>query len=212
MFWIGASVIEELRSDEAASASIPQPLGNDLIEALTANDVPRSRRGLEACPRSLDATLLYGALLRRQKQFTEAENVLKAAPQTWPEQANLFLEAALVKLGLTQPLEADVLLTPVLNAGERQWERYLSNALLDMGRFEESEVYFGRATALHVDQYDYFRRACRYALLGEADRAFEYLDKAVSAGHTAKPDYEQNPALQFLKTDARWKALAERLK
>lgn len=218
IYWIDATILDELRTDATAKAIIPQPLGNELITALSENNVPRSHRALEAWlrvyPGSFDAAVLFGSLLRKQKRYTEAETVVTSALRTWPGNATLLLEAALVRLGLNDAQRATALLSPVLQSGERQRERYLylSNALLDMGKWEESEAYFAKASALFTNQYEQFRRAKKYALMGEKSKAFEYLNRAVALGHTSKPEYERDADLQSLKTDARWKALVEKLK
>ena len=59
----------------------------------------------------------------------------------------------------------------------------------------------------------YYNRACVFARMGEKDRAFEALNKAVEyGGYNAKKDYETDTDLQSLKSDSRWKLLIEKLK
>lgn len=169
---------------------------------------------LRSYPASIDATVLYSAVLRKQKRYAEAEKLLSRNFQQWKENAGIIMEMALVKIGLMQHEEAARLLTPVLAGGQRHGERYqyLSDALLDMENLKESEDYFAKAMALQPNPYSYFRRARRYALLGETDKAFSYLDEAVAKGLRSKQQFEDDADLQVLKSDNRWKALMEKLK
>jgi tetratricopeptide (TPR) repeat protein len=102
---------------------------------------------------------------------------------------------------------------PILVEGDQLRERYiyLSNALLGMGRFEVSDDYFEKAMTLHASPSPYYSRGCVYAKMGQKDKAFVALNRAVDLGMRVRKEYEDNPDLTKLRDDVRWKMLMEKL-
>jgi tetratricopeptide (TPR) repeat protein len=106
------------------------------------------------------------------------------------------------------------LLSPILAAGDRQRDRYvqLSNELLEMGKYSESDGYFEKAMAINSNGYEYLRRARAYAKAGEKDQAFQNLDKAAGYGYISKQEFVSDADLAALRQDSRWKKLIDTLK
>ena len=217
IFWIDAAVIEELRKEATAQTKIDQPLGQDIINSLRNDDADSAssklKQWLTLHPNSLDATIIYSSLLRRQKNYPEAERILTQNPVKRAENTAVIMEKALVKFGLNNDEEALRILAPILTEGDQLRERYiyLSRALLDMTRFEISDEYFEKAMTLHASPAPYFNRGCAYAKVGEKDKAFVALNKAVELGMGVKKEYESNRDLASLRNDARWKGLMEKM-
>lgn len=217
IYWIEAKVIDELRNDEAAKTIIEQPLGDEVINALYKNDVEGAAVSLKKWhslyPNSLDATVIYSSNLRKQKRYAEAEQLLANKAGQWDKNANIIMEKALSKFGLNKEEEAVKLLSPLMK-GEAQTERYkyISNALLEMGKFKASDDYFQNAMAINANGYEYLRRASKFISINEKDRAFETLNKALAFDYLTKNDFENDAGLAPLKSDARWKLLVEKLK
>jgi hypothetical protein len=219
IYWIDAEVINELRRDSSSQVAIENPLGDEVIDALFRNDYVHSGTLLESWlnyhPNSLDAIIIYSAVLRRQKRFEEAQRLLTTTKTSrWSNNASVLMELALVKYGMHRKDEAEKLLAPILLEGDQLREQYISISfsLLDMGNLKASEGYFEKAMAIFPSSFPYHRRACALARAGEKDKAFEALNKAVDhGGLTSKKDYENNGDLQSLRSDARWKALLMRL-
>lgn len=219
IYWIDAAVIDELKKSAAARTSIEPALGETLIAALYQNDVettaPALKKWLALYPQNLDATVLYSSTLRKQQQYTAAEQLLNTVATQWKNNPNILMERALVQFGLNKTEEAAKLLSPLLVEGDQLRERYLylSIALLDMAKIQPSEAYFAKAMAIHPSSYPYFNRACTLARMGEKDRAFDALNQAVSYGSLVmKTDYQNVADLKALEADARWKLLMARLK
>ncbi|MGZ8541075.1 MAG: TPR end-of-group domain-containing protein, partial [Chitinophagaceae bacterium] len=218
IFWIDAKVIDELRNDEIAKTKIKQPLGNELIESLIKNDPGSSavllKQWLALYPNSLDATVIYSSVLRKQKHYSVAAQLLAKIPDMWYENASIVMEKALIKFAVNQDNEAHQLLAPALTEGSQLRGRYLylSNSLFDMGRFKPSDEYFEKAMSLHSHGVFWYNRACGYSQLGQKDKAFEALDKAVNLGYNERKNYETDPDLVPLKSDARWNGLMDKLK
>ncbi len=132
----------------------------------------------------------------------------------WKENTSIIMEMALVNFGMNKVDEAGRLLAPLLVPGDQLRERYiyLSNALLDMGKPISSDEYFEKAMSLGAGSFPYYYRARALALIGEKDRAFAALHKAVElGGYNVKKDYEADPFLESLKSDERCKALLKKL-
>ncbi|MGZ8549750.1 MAG: TPR end-of-group domain-containing protein, partial [Chitinophagaceae bacterium] len=128
--------------------------------------------------------------------------------------ASIVMEKALIKFAVNQDNEAHQLLAPALTEGSQLRGRYLylSNSLFDMGRFKPSDEYFEKAMSLHSHGVFWYNRACGYSQLGHKDKAFEALDKAVNLGYNERKNYETDPDLVPLKSDARWNGLMDKLK
>jgi len=192
------------------------PLGEDIINALYKNDNEASagllNQWLGAHPNSLDAIVVYSAVLRRQKDYSKAEQHLTNSP--WKENVNIIMEMALVKFGLNKADESVKLLAPILVEGNQLQDRYLylSGSLLDMKKFEMSDEYFEKGMAIAPNSFFYFKRARAYAQIGEKDRALATLNKSADLGFNKRKDYEDDADLESLKSDARWTILLTKLK
>jgi Tol biopolymer transport system component len=218
IYWIDASVIDELRSETSAQSAVEIPLGEELIDALYKSDIETSTALLNQWISShsdhLDAIVIYSSILRKQRRYSEAERLLINNTPNWKDKISIKMETALVKFGIDRDDEAVKLLSPILVDGDQLRERYiyLSTALLDMGKLKISDEYFEKAMAIFPSSFPYYNRAGVLARVGEKDKAFDALNKAVAhGGYTARKDYETDPNLQSLKSDPRWKKLLEKL-
>lgn len=212
IYWIDAKVIDALRNEASLQHVIDQPLGEEILNALSKKENEKSvgllKRWLDNDPNHLGATILYSSVLRKLKRYAEAEKLLDSIPSTWNDNTNIGMEMALVKIGMNRDDEADKLLSPILAEGEQQRDRYmhLSNELLEMRMFQKSDAYFIKTMAIHSNMYDYYRRAQAYALAGEKDKAMGHLQKAVDQGYSSKQGIENEKSFALLRSDARWES------
>jgi len=106
--------------------------------------------------------------------------------------------AYLAKLG-EKPLvqSPEVLAAIAMDQGIRylQIKRY-ERALQEFQKVLESQP--ANETAL-------YNIACAYALMGEPDKAFDYLDRSIAAGFTDADHMEKDDDLKSLRGDPRWK-------
>ncbi len=217
IFWVDAKVIAELQKEATAQTKIDIPLGQEVISSLFLNEVDSASRQMNSWlnlhPNSLDATVVYSSLLRKQKYFSRADSLLVGSSPSWSENTSIILEKALVNFGMNKDDDAIKLLAPILVEDDQLRERYiyLSFALLEMEKFETSDDYFEKAMAIHASPFPYYRRGCAFAGVGLKDRAFPALEKAVELGMGPKKEYEDNPDLASLKSDTRWKKLMEKV-
>lgn len=219
IFWIDAGVIDELRANVTAQTTIERPLGDQIIKNLYKDEVEGTsvnlKQWLAKYPNNLDAILIYSSTLRKQQRYSEAEQLLFNHLANWPENNHILMETALVNYGLGKKEEAETLLKPVLLPGNplREQYIYLANSLLDMQKVSISDEYFEKAMKIFPSSFPYFNRARKLARMGEKDRAFEALDKAVKhRGVNSRSVYENNEDLESLKSDPRWDLLLAKLK
>ncbi|MGK2864927.1 MAG: TPR end-of-group domain-containing protein [Chitinophagaceae bacterium] len=218
IFWIDAKVIDELRNNETANMKIEQPLGDELINALHKNDTTGSsgllKQWLSLYPESLDATVIYSSILRKQERYSEAEQLLAKNVARWNKNANIIMEKALIKFAAEKDDEAYRLLAPILTEGSQLRGRYLylSNSLFDLAKFKPSDEYFEKAMAISAHGVFWYNRGCGYTHLGHKDKAFEALNKAADLGHNERKNYEADPDLVPLRSDTKWKLLLKKLK
>lgn len=217
IFWIDANIIDELRKENRTSQKINQPLGDELIHALYKNDTLRSatllKQWLALYPGSLDAAVIYSSVLRRKQLFAEAEQLL-ASNSKWKDNADIIMEKALMKYAVNKDEEAVKLLAPIITEGDQLRGRYiyLSDALFDMKKFDPSDEYFDKAMAIYAHGVFWYNRACGYTHIGQKDRAFSALNKALDSGYTDRKQYLEDPDLAPLQSDARWDLLLKKLK
>ena len=81
IYWIDAKMIDELRNDETAKSKIEQSLGDELIKALIKMILQVQplllKQWLSLYPNSLDATVIYSSILRKQQRYSEAGQLLE---------------------------------------------------------------------------------------------------------------------------------------
>ncbi len=68
------------------------------------------------------------------------------------------------------------------------------------------------AAAEPTDPIGRYNLACKYALAGQIDRSFEWLDKAIAVGFGSVEAMEKDPDLAKLRGDARWPGAVARVR
>ena len=218
IYWIDASIINELRNSRAASEPIQDQLGESLLTALDLGHWNEASEFLEhwlsAHPDDADAVFNYAHVLKKQKKYDQAFQFLSNHEQLFKGKTAYMMEIALLNIALGNQETAIQLLAPLLADKAQEWNRsiYLSSSLFDMQMFDVSDDYFKKAMTVNMWSYGYFKRGCSYASLGEQDRAFENLLLAAENGFTDQQHFESQPELQSLKSNSRWPHLRSRLK
>lgn len=219
IFWIDAGVIDSLKAFQPEPSIIDQSLGDQIIKLLNETDLERMsnplKQWLTKYPNNLDGIIIYSSVLRKQQQFATAEQLLENQLSRWPANHKVMMETALVNYGLGKDKEAEALLIPVLKPGNQLREQfiYLASSLLDMQKIITSDEYFEKAMDIFPSSFPYFNRARILARMGEKDKAFDALEKAVKhGGVTSRSAYDTNTDLETLKSDPRWNLLLAKLK
>lgn len=80
------------------------------------------------------------------------------------------------------------------------------------GRYEEGLRIDAELTFLRPDEPEnWYNLACSYALVGQKDRAFDALDRAVALGYNDVDWIVKDKDLKVLHTDPRFKEILSRL-
>jgi tetratricopeptide (TPR) repeat protein len=102
-------------------------------------------------------------------------------------------------------------LTEIQKEGDEGWRLFgLTMAYHDLGRHAESDAALAEAIAKYEHDSAY-NIAYILAYRGEADRAFEWLDKAVAFQDPGLSEVAVQPLFANLKSDARWLPLLHKL-
>ena len=93
---------------------------------------------------------------------------------------------------------------------------FLGDALRRMGKPSAAREHLARGAGIYerkaVSAADFYGGACAFALIEEADKAFEMLDKAIDQGWKDVAWAEKDDSLASLRKDPRWKPLLERMR
>ncbi|MFG0305933.1 MAG: TPR end-of-group domain-containing protein, partial [Phycisphaerales bacterium JB040] len=94
------------------------------------------------------------------------------------------------------------------------WDGYLMLgwANLRQGEYAEAARAFKTLYENGTRTLGAYNTACAYSLMGDADGAFEWLDRAVEAGFDSPGQYADDPDLDPLHEDSRWESLMKRLR
>jgi len=80
------------------------------------------------------------------------------------------------------------------------------------GRFKEAAELYARAIEAGADDAGVaYNAACSFALAGDRDRAFAYLDKAVDLGYANPDEAGRDKDFESLRGDPRWEAALARI-
>jgi eukaryotic-like serine/threonine-protein kinase len=167
----------------------------------------------------LDHTRLKGArlgfiyLLIRQYDAA-IEQFLKAV-QNWPDNAQLhfMLGEALVAKGLYKDGIAQLQKAVALDGAPERWDRYpaLAFAYAVSGQRAETVKILAQQQRLAKERYiSPYNFAIMYTGLGDKDRAFEYLNKALDEGRHL-PHVSTRPMFDSLRSDPRYHTLLRRI-
>jgi len=88
---------------------------------------------------------------------------------------------------------------------------YLGSARYSLKQYEQAAAAFEKNVAISGNGFSMFNLACVYSLLGQKDKAVEWLTKTVENPKTIMPSVNFNdPDLAAIRDDARVKALADK--
>lgn len=87
-----------------------------------------------------------------------------------------------------------------------------SNTALQTKQYKEAAEKFSQVFALAPEMADAaYNAACAYALMGDKEHAFAWLEKAVAAGHLDVEHTQKDHDLAQLHSDSRWKTFLSKM-
>jgi tetratricopeptide (TPR) repeat protein len=177
------------------AADLALALGR-LDEALALN-----RRSVELDPLSAEAQLYLGIAALYAGRLEEAAAGFRKALELNPAYPSTRVFLGRLYLAQSHPQEA---LAEMDREPEAYWRLYgQALAYHTLGRKKEADAALTELTVKH-EANSPFQIACVYAFRGEADRAFEWLERSYTRADTGLVWLKADPHLKSLERDARW--------
>jgi tetratricopeptide (TPR) repeat protein len=218
VYWIDATIIKELRDRHNNAVHINNTTGIELLLAMDSNNNEKAvgllKKWIAAYPKDMGALVHYTTALRKNKQYKEAEVVLKNSLPEWPGNVFLQMEMMLNLFVLNKNEEAENYIASIISSGvqERLLYARLGQELLAMNKNKMSIMYFEKALAMQQDGGNLYNLACAYAKDNQKNKALETLEKCVNTGYGSRQQIENDPDLNSIKSDERFTMIIEKMK
>ncbi|MGH7293563.1 MAG: TPR end-of-group domain-containing protein, partial [Polyangiaceae bacterium] len=140
--------------------------------------------------------------LRRILERDPSENVQAVAAESLARLGDPEGAAFLARMGAKPLVQSpEVLAGIALDQGNRY---------LEIRRFEQAIAEYNRVLEVQPkNQIALYNLACAYALMGDKERAFDYLQKTIDAGYDDFDYMDKDDDLRSLRDDPRYKRMGE---
>jgi TolB-like protein/DNA-binding winged helix-turn-helix (wHTH) protein/Tfp pilus assembly protein PilF len=209
--WAGADAsLTKAGQLEPGSATV---IGNRAYLARTLGQVEEAvelyRQAIALDPLRANFHLALGYELYFTGRYEEALAALDRAQELNPQLSSLHLTRG--KIFLKQGRMQEALAEMEKETGE--WEKLSGQALAyyALGRLEESDGALKKLIATHQNDCAY-QIAELYAFRGEADKAFQWLDRAIRQRDPGAPELRSGPLMKSLRQDPRYTLLLEKMR
>ncbi len=172
-------------------------------------------------PRLFEAYYFYARAMLSQGKMLEAVQLFEQASRVNPDDYQSVTLLAMAFNGMGRKADADRAYRLAFQVIQKQLEMYPddgraiyfgANALSQLGDRVRAREWADRALATDPDDSSVlYNVACVYALIGEADKAIDTLEKSVTSGMGQKEWIEHDSDLDPLRTHPRFQALLQRL-
>jgi tetratricopeptide (TPR) repeat protein len=209
----------ELDSDLAeahASLGLALSLDGKYEEAKAAFE-----RAIELAPKLFEAYYFYGRACRSQGMNAKAVELFEKAHEVRPEEYEAAILAAGTYRGLGQHDDVRRSFKVGFAAAEKHLEHrpdearawyFGAHALHELGDVEKALKWNEKAMELAPrDPATLYNAACLFSLMGEIDKAFECLDRAVEHGFANRAWTENDTDLDAIRSDPRYEALLKEM-
>jgi tetratricopeptide (TPR) repeat protein len=167
------------------------------------------RRSVELDPLNAEAQFFVGVAALYAGRLEEAAVCFRKALELNPAYPSTRVFLGRVYLAQSHPQEA---LAEMDREPESYWRLY-GQALAHhaLGRKKEADAALAELIATHEGLAP-FQIACVYAFRGEADRAFEWLERSYTQRDTGLIWLKTDPHLKSLERDARWAPFLKKMR
>jgi serine/threonine protein kinase/Tfp pilus assembly protein PilF len=172
-------------------------------------------------PRLFEAYYFYARAMLSQGKMLEAVQLFEQASRVNPDDYQSATLLAMAFNGMGRKADADRAYRLAFQVIQKQLEMYPddgraiyfgANSLAQLGDRARAMEWADRALATDPDDSSVlYNVACVYALIGEADKAIDTLEKSVTSGMGQKEWIEHDSDLDPLRTHPRFQALLNRL-
>jgi serine/threonine-protein kinase len=208
---------------EAMRQEAPNDVGVQFVSATLARLDGRYEDALEAFSRMLKinpaerVVVSYNRarVLMYQGRFDDAATELELGAQMGPKHPLVQTFRAVLQARRGDHDAAIKLIGEVLRRHPRMdaVRPLLAQFLIGKGELEEARAELGERAceAADADHDVAYWLATAYAMLGERDEAFKWLERAITLGNENKPWFESDPNWEHLREDARFGELMRRI-
>ncbi len=229
--YAGSAGADRQQADEASSRALE--LDPELAEAHASRGLVLSlsedyegasrhfARAVELNPKLFEAYYFHARASASENKLEKAAQLYEKAIEVRPEdyQARLLLPQVYRGMGRDEDavkanqrgIEA-ARKHLELNPGDARALSLGASALVETGQKEEGLEWAVRAVTIapHETMLMY-NVACLYSLAGEPDRAFDYLERAIQAGHAHRAWIESDSDLDPIRDDPRFQEILDRM-
>lgn len=201
--------------DPVPAPAWPYSKGRDMLGHLQM-DRPRALELLKSLvaeyPNDVNTLFFYADALRQSQAFDEAEKYYQKVIGLQPKNTGALIQLATICYTSGRTAEAESYATRAVQAGpvDRNLYIQLGYALLVANKNAEAATYYEKALALGPGALDYYNLACAYAKINDTEKALPALEKAIEYGYSSRQQFENDPDLDSLKSDQRFKDLLKK--
>jgi len=179
-------------------------------------------RAIELSPKLFEAYYFYARTARAQGKLEKAAALFAKAAEVRPEDYQAPILCADSYRGLNRAEDKINAFRRGLAKAERHLELYPddarawylgAHAQLEIGRKDKALEWNERAMKLGPDDVvTLYNAACLFCVMGDYDRCFECLGKAVDNGFAHRVWLENDPDLEPIRKESRYGSLLERIR
>lgn len=166
-------------------------------------------------PRDAVAHHQYGRFLAQLQRLDDASKAYQMAIELGGTDAGIYLGLGQIRNQQKRYEDAVNYLTKAIQGGARFGGSYTQLAIAQVGlnRVDDAVKTYetARQTAVMPKGTGYYNIACAYSLAKQADKAFEWLNKAIDEGFANRRTFETDSDLDPLRSDSRYQAVLARL-
>lgn len=164
-------------------------------------------------PEDADANSRYATALINTKEYDRAETALKKSITLNPKDKNANANYVKVLHALNKHSEADAHFAKMVKSDlvDRNVCVNIAIGLFIQANHNKGLTYLDRIAEKERLGVDYYNLACGHAILGDKEKAFAELNKAIQLGYKTRQQYENDPDLNSLRNDNRYQEIVARL-
>ena len=164
-------------------------------------------------PEDADANSRYGLALINIREYDRAETALKKSIALNPNDKNINANFVRVLHAQNKDSEADAHFAKMVKSDlvDRNVCVTIAIGLFIQANHKKGITYLDRIAEKDRVGVDYYNLACGHAILGDKEKAFAELNKAIQLGYKTRQQYENDPDLNSLRDDDRYQEIVARL-
>ncbi|PWT97453.1 MAG: hypothetical protein C5B52_13900 [Bacteroidetes bacterium] len=185
-----------------------------LLRMYPAQAIDSLKLLVDRYPDNTRVLIMYAESLKQNGKSNDAKPVYQKILKLDPNNVGAMVSLAAISYGENNDAEAEKFIEQAKATGKMNQNYYgdLGFSLLTLGRDKEAAKYYEMSLENKPNAHNYYNLACAYAKFGDKEHAIVALQKAMEMGYGPKSFIEQDPDLNSIRTDERYKALIAKAK